>query len=122
MTEPREAQLEAVFKALASQPRRQILALLASGVGDERCCGANEVCACELSDQLGLGAPTISHHMKALVESGLVSSAKRGLWVYYTIETDALHLAMGELQRFAAEPEADGSGEEQADAAGCCCG
>ena len=88
-----DAATDRVFKALASRPRREILSLLANSAGtaDERCCSPNEVCACVLSERLGLGAPTVSHHMKALIEAGLVASEKRGLWVYYRLLPDALH-------------------------------
>ena len=87
-----DAAADRVFKALASGPRRAILSLLAASAGtaDERCCSPNEVCACVLSERLGLGAPTISHHMKALIEAGLVASEKRGLWVYYRLLPDEL--------------------------------
>ena len=87
-----DADTDRVFKALASRPRREILSLLASSAGtaDERCCSPNEVCACVLSERLGLGAPTVSHHMKSLMEAGLVVSEKRGLWVYYRLLPHAL--------------------------------
>lgn len=90
--EMEDARVDLMFKALASKPRRQILSLLASGVGegDSRCCSADEVCACVLSERLGLGAPTVSHHMKALVDAELVSSEKRGQWVYYRLRADAV--------------------------------
>ena len=62
-----------IFKALASKPRRDILTLLATGdaADSARCCTAEEVCACDFAEKLGLGAPTVSHHMKALIEAGL---------------------------------------------------
>lgn len=81
-----------IFKALAAKPRREILALLATGAGegDPRCCSADEVCACVFAEKLGLGAPTVSHHMKALIDAGLVSSEKRGSWVYYRLRLDTV--------------------------------
>lgn len=80
-------QTDLIFKALASKPRREILMLLATGAGadDDRCCDADEVCACVFSERLGLGAPTVSHHMKQLVEAGLVTASKQGQWVYYRL-------------------------------------
>lgn len=79
--------IDLIFKALASKPRRDILMLLATGGGADaaRCCTAEEVCACVFAEKLGLGAPTISHHMKALIDAGLITSSKRGLWVYYRL-------------------------------------
>jgi ArsR family transcriptional regulator len=92
-----------VFRALASRPRREILKLLATGGGrdDARCCSPDEVCACVFSEKLGLGAPTVSHHMKALIEAGLVTAEKRGLWVYYRLRPETLREVIGELQSFA---------------------
>lgn len=95
----RDEQLDRVFKAIASRPRREILALLASGTvdGTSSCCGGGEVCACDLVSKLGLGAPTISHHMKALTEAGLVAADKRGSWVYYQLRWDTARLVSEEL-------------------------
>src|SRR5450759_3463517 len=77
--------VDLVFRALASKPRREILRLLATGEGaeDARCCSDDEVCACVFAERLDLTAPTVSHHMRALLEACLVSAEKRGLWVYY---------------------------------------
>ena len=85
------AHADRIFKALASSTRRQIIAILAtaSGEGDERCCG-DEVCACVFSERLGIGAPTVSHHMKTLLDAGLLIAEKRGLWVYYRLAPCAL--------------------------------
>jgi len=95
--------VDRIFKALASRPRREILAILASGGGadDARCCDADEVCACVFAEKLGLGAPTVSHHMKALLEAGLVSATKRGLWVYYRLVPEALEQVVSEFSRLA---------------------
>lgn len=43
------------------------------------------VCICDFTAGLGLGQPTISHHMARLREAGLVESEKRGIWVYYRL-------------------------------------
>ncbi len=87
------------FKALASKPRREILWLLATGAGegDSRCCSAEEVCACVFSEKLGLGAPTVSHHMKSLIDAGLVTAEKRGSWVYYRLQPNAVESVAAEL-------------------------
>lgn len=92
-----------IFKALASKPRRDILMLLASGSGADaaRCCTADEVCACVFAEKLGLGAPTVSHHMKALIEAGLITSSKRGLWVYYRLVPEAFEPILAQAQLFA---------------------
>jgi ArsR family transcriptional regulator, arsenate/arsenite/antimonite-responsive transcriptional repressor len=94
--------IDLMFKALASRPRRDILTLLATGGGadDARCCSAEEVCACVFAEKLGLGAPTVSHHMKALIEAGLVTSSKQGLWVYYRLVPEAFEPLLEQARRF----------------------
>jgi len=94
---PEDTALDAAFKALASGPRRALLRIVAASTSaDGECCPA-EVCACTLSDALGLAPSTISHHMAALVKAGLVTATKRGLWVYYRLERGALARVAGEL-------------------------
>ena len=87
-----EEQADLLFKALSSKARRDVLRLLATGggEGDARCCSPDEVCACVLVEKLGIGAPTVSHHMKALIAAQLVSAEKRGAWVYYRLRDDAV--------------------------------
>ncbi len=94
--------IDNLFRALASKPRREILRMLATGERDDvsGCCCAPEVCACDFSSRLGLGAPTVSHHMKTLVDAGLVSAQKRGLWVYYSLVPGALEDAIAELRTY----------------------
>ncbi|HEY5549099.1 MAG TPA: metalloregulator ArsR/SmtB family transcription factor [Coriobacteriia bacterium] len=89
--------LDAVFKALASEPRRALLRIVAANTSAEGDCCPAEACACALSDALGLAPSTISHHMSALVGAGLVTATKRGLWVYYRLERDALARVAAEL-------------------------
>jgi DNA-binding transcriptional ArsR family regulator len=87
-----EAQLDSALKALASSQRREIVRLLLerSDEGEKACCAADEVCACKISDHLGLAASTVSHHMSALKEAGLITARKDGTWVYYTVRRDVL--------------------------------
>jgi DNA-binding transcriptional ArsR family regulator len=79
--------VDAIFRALASAPRRQILAMLATGAGDGdgRCCGPYDVCACRFAEDLQLTPQTVSHHVRVLQDAGLVTSRKEGLWVYYRL-------------------------------------
>jgi len=69
------------------------------------CCSGEEFCACDLMSPTGLRASTISHHMKALVEAGLVSAEKRGLWVFYRLREETFIDAIGELRAFVADGE-----------------
>lgn len=92
--------IDEVFKALASEHRRTILRILGetTPLPGKTYCLADEVCACTISERLGLAASTISHHMSVLRNAGLVGSRKDGLWTYYTLRRDVLAEAASELQ------------------------
>jgi ArsR family transcriptional regulator len=49
-----------------------------------------EACVCDLTEPLGLTQPTISHHLKVLVDAGILSRDKRGVWAYYALVPGAL--------------------------------
>jgi ArsR family transcriptional regulator len=49
-----------------------------------------EACVCELTGFFEVSEPTISHHLKALREAGLVTSQRRASWVYYRVVPEAL--------------------------------
>ena len=72
-----------VFKALGDPTRVRLLSLIAAGAG-------GEACICDLTEPLGLSQPTVSHHMKLLVDSGLVTRDQRGKWAYYRVNAEAL--------------------------------
>jgi ArsR family transcriptional regulator, arsenate/arsenite/antimonite-responsive transcriptional repressor len=72
-----------VFKALADPARVRLLSMIASADGAE-------ACICDLTGQIGLSQPTVSHHMKQLVDAGLVTREQRGKWAYYRVEDQAL--------------------------------
>jgi ArsR family transcriptional regulator len=79
--------IDLIFKALADPLRIKILEFLRRP--DVECCSfEDKVCACDLEPVLGLSQPTISHHMKLLVQAGLVVPEKFGRWVYYRVERD----------------------------------
>lgn len=93
--------LDEAFKALASGPRREILRLLGEAersAPGKSCCAPQEVCGCKLAEELGLAPSTISHHMSALRDSGLVSARKGGQWVYYTLDREVLHEVVAVLE------------------------
>lgn len=62
-----------VFKALSDPTRLQILDMLSCG----------ELCACDILEAFQITQPTLSYHMKILVDSGLVSAKKEGVWMNY---------------------------------------
>lgn len=82
-----DAQQQAsLFKALADPNRLRLLSIVRAGE-------AGEACVCDLTEPLGLGQPTVSHHLKILVEAGLLNREKRGTWAYYSIVPGALEKA-----------------------------
>jgi ArsR family transcriptional regulator, arsenate/arsenite/antimonite-responsive transcriptional repressor len=93
---------DAIFKALASSHRREILAMLSACDADpgKTCCAPEELCACKISERLGLSTSTTSHHMSVLTEAGLVTGRKDGVWTYYTLRRDALAAAADILRRY----------------------
>jgi ArsR family transcriptional regulator len=52
--------------------------------------GSAEVCACDFTEGCGVSQPTVSHHLKVLREAGVVTSERRGSWVYYRIAPDLI--------------------------------
>ncbi len=77
-----------MFKALGDPVRLRLFSLIAAYDG-------GEACVCNISD-VGVSQPTVSHHLKKLKEAGLLSSERRGTWVYYRAEPAAL-AALGRL-------------------------
>ncbi|EOD63432.1 ArsR/SmtB family transcription factor [Amycolatopsis vancoresmycina] len=87
LTEVQATELAKRFKAMADPVRLRLLSLIASHTG-------GEACVCDLTDAFDLTGPTISHHLKVLRESGLITGERRGTWVYYRVHPEALaHLS-----------------------------
>lgn len=79
------------FSALADPVRLRMLSVVAAADGEE-------ICACDLVELSGRSQPTVSHHMKVLLDAGLITREKRGLWVWYRIvpsRLDALRIVLG---------------------------
>jgi ArsR family transcriptional regulator len=74
-----------VFKALSDPARVRIVNLLARN--------PEPVCVCELTPAVGLSQPTVSHHLKKLVQAGLLHREQRGVWAYYTLDREGLERA-----------------------------
>ena len=72
--------MDKVFSALASQPRRQILAYLNAG----------ELTAGEIGDRFDFSKPALSSHLRILEEAGLIARDKRGQFVYFRLVPDRL--------------------------------
>jgi len=81
----------ALFKALADPARLRLLSLIQSQPG-------GEACVCHLTEPLGLTQPTVSHHLKKLVQAGLLTREQRGVWAYYTLDREGLARAASVLE------------------------
>ncbi len=69
-------QLAVILKALADPKRLKIVELLSA---------TDSLCACDLLEHFDFTQPTLSHHMKVLLECGFVKSRKEGTWNYYSL-------------------------------------
>ncbi|MHB0886862.1 MAG: ArsR/SmtB family transcription factor [Bacillota bacterium] len=87
--------VEQVSLALSDPIRLKVLDLLAAG-RDQACCSPDNpavpagVCACDVLGHLDMSPSKLSYHLKELSDAGLISEAKRGRWIYYTINREAL--------------------------------
>jgi ArsR family transcriptional regulator len=77
------ATLASTLKAIADPARLRLLSLVAAHEG-------GQACVCDLIEPLGLSQPTVSHHLKVLVDAGLLTREKRGVWAYFTLVPGAL--------------------------------
>jgi ArsR family transcriptional regulator len=82
--------LAVVLKALADPVRLRLLSLI-------RTADEGEACVCDLTDALGLSQPTVSHHLKTLVNAGLLARDKRGVWAWYRLVPETLDAVGGLL-------------------------
>jgi ArsR family transcriptional regulator, arsenate/arsenite/antimonite-responsive transcriptional repressor len=83
ITASQAADLARMFKALADPTRLRLVSMVAAHEG-------GEACVCELTERLGLTQPTISHHLKILVDAGIFTRDKRGVWAYYALVPAAM--------------------------------
>ena len=83
LSDERATELEAVLKALADRHRLRIVNLLLRA-------GGEPVCVCEVQPLLGLSQGTVSHHLKQLVEVGVVAREARGTYSYFSLVPGAL--------------------------------
>ena len=95
-----------IFKAFCDENRLMILEMLQNG----------EKCACVLLAKLRISQPTLSHHMKILVDSGIVSARKDGKWTYYSISAAGSEYAANLLKELTTIT----IGEADSDSGRCC--
>jgi ArsR family transcriptional regulator len=78
-----------MFKALGDPVRLRLAAMIAA---------QDEICVCDLTPNFDVSGPTISHHLRILREAGLVDCERRGTWVHYWIQPQALQSLSALLQ------------------------
>jgi ArsR family transcriptional regulator len=83
LTATQAAQLASRMKALADPARLRLLSILLASQDQQ-------ACTCDLTEPLGLGQPTVTHHLRKLHEAGLVTAERRGVWTYYRVVPEAL--------------------------------
>ena len=77
--DPEDAErLAGALKAIADPSRLRLLSLIQAQPG-------REACVCHLTEPLGLGQSTVSHHLKVLLQAGLVEREQRGSWAYFRV-------------------------------------
>ena len=82
LTEIEAAELESLFGALADKNRVKIVSMLLKA--GEACC------VCDLEPELRINQPTVSYHLKRLLDVGLVEREKRGTFAYYRLAPEAI--------------------------------
>lgn len=83
MDEQTAASLALRFKAVGDPTRLRLLSLIAA---QEQ----GEACVCDLTEPVDLSQGTVSHHLKVLVDAGLLTRTKRGTWSFYALVPGAL--------------------------------
>jgi ArsR family transcriptional regulator len=86
-----------LFKALSDPSRLEIIDILSCG----------EKCACDILENFEFTQPTLSHHMKVLMECGLVNARKEGLWSYYSLDNTNKNKMMLSLMTLITDTEDD---------------
>jgi ArsR family transcriptional regulator len=76
-------ELAAALKVLADPARLRLLSLIQAQPDAE-------ACVCHLTEPLGLSQPTVSHHLKVLLQAGLVEREQRGSWAYFRVLPEPL--------------------------------
>ncbi|MBV9446941.1 MAG: helix-turn-helix transcriptional regulator [Streptosporangiaceae bacterium] len=83
ITADQAAELARLLKAVADPTRLRLVSMVAAHQNAE-------ACVCDLTEPLGLTQPTVSHHLKILVDAGIFTRQKRGVWAYYALVPAAM--------------------------------
>ena len=80
LMEDKVASLQRALRAINDINRLKIICLLFGG----------EKCVCHIEEYLGVSQPLVSHHLRVLLQAGLVKVRKSGTWSYYSLEKEAI--------------------------------
>jgi ArsR family transcriptional regulator, arsenate/arsenite/antimonite-responsive transcriptional repressor len=83
LTRKEAEQISGALKAIADPARLQLLSLIQAQP-------EHEACVCHLTEPLGLTQPTVSHHLKVLLQAGLVEREQRGSWAFFRVREQPL--------------------------------
>ncbi|MDD4291495.1 MAG: metalloregulator ArsR/SmtB family transcription factor [Clostridia bacterium] len=75
-----DKQLANCFKALGDETRLKVVEMLKGGT----------MCGCKILEKFQITQPTLSYHMKALVDCGLVTAKKEGVWNHYSLNVELM--------------------------------
>ena len=89
MDEAEATRIAPMFKALGDPVRLRLAAMIAA---------QSEICVCDLTPHFAVTGATISHHLKVLREAGLIDCERRGTWVHYWVQPEALQSLSALLQ------------------------
>jgi ArsR family transcriptional regulator, arsenate/arsenite/antimonite-responsive transcriptional repressor len=76
-------ELERLFQALADRNRLLVVNMLAQAEGEA-------ICVCEFQETLDLKQPTVSYHLKQLIDAGVIAREQRGRFAFYSLQPGAL--------------------------------
>jgi len=75
----------AALRVIADPTRLRLLSMLAAA-------DRGEACVCDLTPALGVGQPTVSHHLRVLADAGLVEREQRGRWAFFRLMPERLDI------------------------------
>jgi len=84
-----------IIKALSDSNRLKIVDILSCG----------EKCACDILENFNFTQPTLSHHMKVLMECGLAKCRKEGLWSYYSLNNSNCNMLISFLRNLVTDTD-----------------
>lgn len=83
LSEPQADELARSIKAIADPTRLRMISIIAAAP-------EQEACVCDITEAFDLGQPTISHHLRVLLDAGFLTRSKRGTWAYYRLVPGSL--------------------------------